>query len=287
MQNKTGLPTVDIGIACYSMQASEWWTGVLSNLLAENKETIDVNRIRKASSMMPDRNKNTAIYKKRDSLTDSNRVEVVEGFMEEGGADWLFFIDDDTVPPPGAISKLISLNRSFVSGMYFLPQPPFSPVAYFRRENGQYSAIREYADDSMFPVDAVGLGCALIHRSVFTKIMEEHQVFRRGTGSTFAVHNSQVKNVKSFPENQKKPYIKNGWYHEPVLPVSPNEMDLPFPMFALEYGRTEDMYFCELCANVGIRPYLDTSIICEHWKMKPATLADYKRELDAEKRAMK
>lgn len=284
---------VDIGVACSGAQTHNWWLPIMGQLLAERDNGINIGEIIAVSSAIPDFNKNAAVgslpfwkeeEKKRADLTDANRMEISGRFLE-GSADYLFFLDDDTVHPPGTLTHLLSLGRDFVAGLYFNPRPPFNPIAYYRNENGTYHPLYGYAPGTLVQVDSVGMGCTLIHRSVFEKIMEAHTVFQRSNGSMFPVWNERISEQWLAGLGEEKLYLnrENGEASY-VLPatrieVSPND-NRNFPFFAMEYGRTEDHHFCELAAHVGIRPWVDTNVKCSHWKYQGTTYADYKRYID-------
>lgn len=270
---------VDIGIACSTMQPSQWWAKIMGFLLAEQKHGVEIGRIHAISSALPDHNKNYVIddqqgvapadVKRRNELTDANRDKMVGGFLH-GDAEWLFQIDDDTVPPHGALTHLLSLRRDFVGGVYFLGGPPYNVVAYYRLEDGTYAGVLDYPVGQLTAVDSIGMGCTLIHRSVFEKIQEAHVVLSRPNGSLIPVHKSLIDaGSTAYPATGDVPEttFKDGRLHMPLRVRHPDDKR-PWPFFAMEYGRTEDHYFCELAASVGIRPYLETSIVCDHWKLK-------------------
>lgn len=287
-------PKVMIGVPCSGFQTSAWWLPLLNSVQQETADgNIVIHSIVGMHSALPDFNKNQLLSrqafkylwnpeeKKRAELTDANRSTVAKRFLDSD-ADWVFFMDDDTSHKPGTITKLVNLGKSFVAGLYFLPKFPNNPIAYLKDEkgSGMYHAYYGYARGALQQVDAVGFGCTLVHRSVFEKIIDEHIVFQRQDGSVVPIHKSKVKNRK-FPKgdfNFKEAYVKDGYYHQPLieLPHIEPELDMrAWPFFGLEYGRTEDLFFCELCANVGIKPWLDTTVLCNHWKTTPTTEKDY------------
>lgn len=270
------LPDVFVGFPVYGTQAPDWWNQVFAMLMAGNNKYYTINKTMVAGGMMPDVSKNNIVsFKRRDGMTDENRNKISKGFMDSD-ADFLFMMDDDTVPPDGALARMLSLRREFVSGLYFLPKSPWHPIAYFREKNGMYANYTGYPKGMLVEVDAVGLGCVLIHRSVFEKIEETHSLFVRENGAMLPVPNRLVKNRKK--TDVKEAYVKDGLLHMPVREPDKDD-DRNFPFFALEHSRTEDLVFCEMAKEAGFSIWLDTTIVCEHVKMKPTTEDDYKRGL--------
>lgn len=277
---------VDIAVACSPHQTPDWWSPLMSIMLhTERLTNLEIGAIRTVSSALPDQNKINTIgaMKRRLSLTDYNRSEIINKGFLEGGSEWIFWLDDDTVPPVNVIEHLVSLGLPFVAGLYFLPSKPYNPIAYKRmEESGLYYPIYGYPRGALIQVDSVGMGCTLIHRSVYEKIKEEHMVFERHNGALFPVHQSQVNKPLVTKHNKRKsPYVRAGVYHEQVTPQDESD-ERNFPFYLLEHGRTEDHHFCELSANVGIKPYLDTTVECAHYKHRAVTVEDYQREIDEE-----
>ena len=277
------LPKVELAIVADAAQPPQWWSTVFARLISEHGNTVDIARTHSVTTALPDNGKNAHIFApiapleqvRRNSRTDVNRNVAVgvavnkdhdNGFFMGGKADWVFWLDTDVVPPPGVITRLLSLRRDFVGGVYFLGDNLHDPLIYMREPEGTYKALRYYEKGTLIPVDAIGMGCTLIHRSVYEKVLEEHVVFSRPNGSLFPVHKSMIRDKVSVAEGE--PYVENGVYHLPLREPVQNDTR-PWPFYAMEYGRTEDMHFCELTANVGIRPYVDTSIECAHLKLQP------------------
>lgn len=273
---------VDIGIACSPSQSPIWWAGLITAILAEERAGgVKLGRVLTVQSALPDHKKTnivsqTSIYapeteKKRNELTDANREKAVKGFLE-GDSDWLWFIDDDTVPPPDALTRLLAHAMPFVAGIYYNIRPPYNPIAYIRQPSGLYQTYMGFAKGTFTQVDSVGMGCTLIHRSVFEDIMSGHKLFMRPNGTLAPVHKRNVVNNKP-PKEDKPEYVSDGYLHTRLLPLEEGD-SRPFPFFVLEYGRTEDHYFCELADSVGYKPWLDTTIVCKH--IKPTEIEDEK-----------
>lgn len=279
--------TVDLGVATAPNQKPGWWNAMMARILeADRHDEINIGSIRTVSTAVTDHSKNQTVkyqdfadekfyskpageeYKGRNEKTDSNRVMIARGFLS-GKADWLWFVDDDTVPPEDALFKLLKAQREIISGVYYLGTYPYNAIVYNRREDGLYQAFQNIPYGAVFQVDSIGMGCTLIHRSVFEKIVDEHVLMQRPTGSLVPIHKSDFRgDITGGDPNSpaERPYVENGILHTPLRMVDTETETRPYPFYAFEYGRTEDHHFCELLANVGIRPWVDSSIDCKHLK---------------------
>jgi hypothetical protein len=277
---------------------------MIGSMLQEYARGVEIGQIMLVSSAMPDFNKSNMVgghfnttfanpeEKGRNQRTDANRVEASKRFL--GGspdigwkADWIFWVDDDTVIPGDALSRLLKLDKPAVAGLYFNPNPPMNPIAYIRNREGiGYHAFYDYPFGALVQVDSVGMGCTLVHRSVFEKIMAEHELMMRPNGSLWAVHKSAVTKTNIPYLSKQAPTVDHivvdGWVCQRVQKPSPED-DRSWPFFVMEYGRTEDHHFWELALNVGIKPWIDTTIVCKHIKPRATEYADYKEFINHEK----
>lgn len=275
---------VMFAVAANKWQHPEWWTHFAEQYgMAMVDPNIEVIGALVKSQALPDDNKNHAVGKalsllgpRRDSLTDTNRNAAVEDALD-AGADWIYWHDDDTVHPLGALKRLLAVGQPFVSGVYYLKQPPCNPVAYRRREDGSYYPVVDFRRGELLTVDSVGMGCALIHREVYEAIREAHYVYQRANFSLCPVRTTDVEHVdvRAFKQIERLAGKVVGDYRiEPMRKLSDEEIDahpLGWPYYAMEYARTEDHHFCELAAAVGYKPALDTSINCQHWGERPVS----------------
>ena len=102
---------------------------------------------------------------------DVARNRFVKELLKSVDTEYLFFLDSDVLPGPDALVRLMSHKRRIVSGLYYRRVPPIHPTAYIydEKEKG-FKVIKDPGEVGLVEVDAVGLGCCLIHRSVFEQL---------------------------------------------------------------------------------------------------------------------
>lgn len=253
---------ISIGIPFYGTLSGEWTTQMFQ-FIASLAQEHDLKEIISIGAMTADHNRNA----------------IVNDFLKSE-AEWLFWVDSDTLVPVGAVSRMLAHGRTLVSGLYYGKNPPNIPIAY-TIYNGAFQALdqdRKWEKGEIISVDATGMGCMLTHRSVFEDIKKNFNVYQVYGGGIYTVHKNDVLgNVMA--DNKPLKHEHDGKvYHGQLRQrlVEPNLNELKFPFFMVEHIRTEDMFFFDMARKVGHTPVLDTSVECGHLRFTPFTGQDYR-----------
>jgi len=87
-------------------------------------------------------------------------------------AKYLWFIDDDTIPPPNALRRLVYILDNYpeikaIGGVYVTKSDPTQPVVFRGSGLGSFWQWK-YGD--VFEVTSMGAGCMLINLDVFASL---------------------------------------------------------------------------------------------------------------------
>jgi hypothetical protein len=120
------------------------------------------------------------------SVISANRRQLIDQYLETiKSADWLLLLDSDIVITPKDLATLWKnadkTLRPVVSGLYLLIGKPSSgnltltPAVYHNDPSGDGRAkpLINFPKDSLVKIDRAGLGCVLIHKSVFLRLREK------------------------------------------------------------------------------------------------------------------
>jgi hypothetical protein len=255
---------VSLGIPFYGGVSGEWWTQTLQVVSVLAKQ-VDIIEIITCGSMTADHSRNV----------------IVADFLKSQ-AEWLFWIDSDTMVPAGGLDRLLGVGKTLVSGLYYGKNPPNPPIAYYLY-NGAVTPIdqeRRWEKGEILPVDAVGMGCMLTHRSVFEDILKKYDIYQIPGGGLVPVHQDDILGDVETTDGPKS-HEHDGKVYKGQLRqrlVKPSLANLRFPFFMIEHMRTEDIYFFDLARRVGHMAWLDTSVECGHLRQVPFTGADYRSQ---------
>lgn len=111
------------------------------------------------------------------------RNELVATYLDRAHADWLLMLDSDEHITLEAFDQLLSAGhateRPVVAGVYFgaYPNPDGIyptpvPLIYRLTDDGFHDPIHDYPPNAIFPIDAAGGGCLLIHRSALQTLRD-------------------------------------------------------------------------------------------------------------------
>jgi hypothetical protein len=251
-----------IGVPCYGQQEPRWWSSLATLAATLSQQGVAYRGLLATASM----------------LTDKNRNVIVDSFLRQG-AEWLLWLDADTLMPAGGVRRLLDTGKELVSGLYFSRNHPHKPVAYVRQADGRYREINGWVRGEIVAVDAAGMGCCLVHRCVYGQIKDQYVALQRHTGGLTAVHRQDI--LGDIPamraEGDMDGKVVEGVLQERVtLPTEPE----PFPFYGLEYNRTEDLWFYELARRVGVQAWVDSGVECGHLRQQTVGGAEYRQEND-------
>ena len=90
----------------------------------------------------------------------------------EGGADYLFWLDDDMRFPPDSLIRLLGHDRDIVGANYITRNLPPRPTALHQDESGEKFWHVASPEGVLEPeeVSALGFGCLLMHARVFENL---------------------------------------------------------------------------------------------------------------------
>lgn len=169
-----------------------------------------------------------------------NRTALVKS-AQEMGAKYLFFIDDDTMPPHDAVKKLYMAletaddDIAACGGIYTNKQLPSEPLVYMEENSGPHW---KWKVGDIFPCWGVATGCMMIRMSVFKNLPEPW-----------------FRDIASLEEIGDDPLIT-------------------IPDCAKGFYLTDDIYFCMRLAKAGYRMLAHGGVLPVHWNQegKPFTL---------------
>lgn len=105
------------------------------------------------------------------SLTTQRTKLVLDALS--GPAEYLFFLDDDVMGPPNLLATLLSYELPIAAGLYWakkrIEERGLAAWMKASEDGNGYLPIELKQNGRLIQVDVTGLGCCLIHRSVFEK----------------------------------------------------------------------------------------------------------------------
>lgn len=110
----------------------------------------------------------------RDNITFARNKIASKAYR--GGADYLFFLDDDMVFEPETLMNLLAHRKDIVGGLTFIRTEPHDPSFYAKNSDGQtYNPIYMWKPKELVKCDAIGMAATLISRDTLHQMKESSQ----------------------------------------------------------------------------------------------------------------
>jgi hypothetical protein len=147
----------------------------------------------------------------------------------------VFFIDDDVLVPPYALSVLLERKRPIVGGLYYAKTPAEQPLVLPDPFGG---TVTDLPRNTVVECYAHGMGCTLIELQVFRDVLAAGLVgYETVNGKSIAQFFSTTRDALSQESNGANVVL----------------------------NETEDVFFLKRAAQLGYRAAVDTGVFCFHW----------------------
>ncbi len=186
-------------------------------------------------SIIPPNCASSAIFYLRDKVggeiaeVRNGIVEAVRGYHKTNPVSHLFWIDDDVFPiSPGCLRELLAHDADIASGVYFhkMPGRTTEPLIYPEATGGS----DYFRPNEWYPVWGHGMGLTLVKMDVYDRMEAELNLPKDKYGRTEFYHTTGL---------------------DDVIPVSDTGV--------IHGGYTEDLWFLNNVAKLGIKPIIDTT----------------------------
>ncbi len=92
----------------------------------------------------------------------------------EADADGIVWCDSDMIIPANGITRLVSYDRDFVSGVYFQRKPPHHPlIATFDPVLDSFRWMTRWPQNVFFPADGIGFGFCYTSTRLLRQMLDE------------------------------------------------------------------------------------------------------------------
>lgn len=140
------------------------------------------------------------------------------------GYDYFFSLEQDVIPPEGAIQRLLRHNKKIVTGIYFTYQTKndvtrLVPLIWKKFGKDKLKSVfeKEILEPKLMEVGACGLGCVLIHRSVLEKVKFKFDKNYDSFDDIWFCHDSFDSGFKIFADTSVKcKHLIKGWSWEGI-----------------------------------------------------------------------
>lgn len=183
----------------------------------------------------------------------------------KSGKPWThgLYIDDDIVPEPDALVRLLSHKKDIIAGLCTRRNdPPVPNIRFYDKDKGVTEQIWEWPEGQLFEVDSVGTGFMLVSQHAMEQVAQAYfdclyeKEFYGLAGAQF----DKIRDIRLKKFDQDKICY---WFRF-----------LPTPNFDIEMG--EDITFCFLATRYcGMKIYVDGAVTPGHLGAYPFSIRDF------------